>query len=215
MNEIEKAIETLKDLRIFDDDCDTECEALDIAIEALQEKAEREKGCEYCKLAVEIGAVDSDGVMRVEIGNVGIPFILVNNDTFGTSDLFDINYCPMCGRKLGEKRMSKIDTSLESTKELRQLIIDNPNLPLVIFAGEESWHDCYSYEMTYAHGICIEELTNYKDFYLTKEDFEDMLTDDLACDEEYKILSDVAFNKIIDDMVSKAEFTKCIVIYVG
>ena len=26
--------------------------------------------------------------------------IAVNNETYGTSDLFDINYCPMCGRKL-------------------------------------------------------------------------------------------------------------------
>ena len=29
-----------------------------------------------------------------------LPYIAVNNETYGTSDLFDINYCPMCGRKL-------------------------------------------------------------------------------------------------------------------
>ena len=111
--------------------------------------------------------------------------------------------------------MAKIETSLKDTKELRQLIIDNPNLPLLIFAGEDSWHDNWCYEMNYAHGIGIEDLTNYKDLYVTKDDFGDMLTDDLSCDEEYKNLSDDEFNKVIDDMVSKAEFTKCIVIYVG
>lgn len=111
--------------------------------------------------------------------------------------------------------MAKIKTSLKDTRELRQLIIDNPDLPLIIFAGEESWHDFSSYEMTYAHDIGIEELTSYKDMYLTKDDFEDMLTDDLSCDDEYKNLSDDEFNKMIDDMVIKAEFTKCIVIYVG
>ena len=111
--------------------------------------------------------------------------------------------------------MAKIETSLKDTKELRQLIIDNPNLPLLIFAGEDSWHDNWCYEMNYAHGIGIEDLTNYKDLYVTKEDFEDMLTDDLSCDEEYKSLSDDEFTKVIDDIVSKAEFTKCIVIYVG
>lgn len=111
--------------------------------------------------------------------------------------------------------MAKIETSLKDTKELRQLIIDNPNLPLLIFAGEDSWHDNWCYEMNYAHGIGIEDLTNYKDLYVTKEDFEDMLTDDLSCDEEYKSLSDDEFNKMIDDIVSKAEFTKCIVVYVG
>lgn len=42
-----------------------------------------------------------------------------------------------------------------------------------------------------------------------------MLTDDLSCDEEYKNLSADEFNKTIDDRISKAEFTKCIVIYVG
>ena len=111
--------------------------------------------------------------------------------------------------------MAKIETSLKDTRELRQLIIDNPDLPLIIFAGEESWHDFSSYEMTYAHGIGIEELTSYKDMYLTKEDFEDMLIDDLSYDDNYKDLSDDAFDKIVDDMVSKAEFTRCIVIYVG
>lgn len=111
--------------------------------------------------------------------------------------------------------MAKIKTSLKDTRELRQLIIDNPDLPLIIFAGEESWHDFSSYEMTYAHDIGIEELTSYKDMYLTKDDFEDMLTDDLSCENEYKNLSDDEFNKVIDDMVIKAEFTKCIVIYVG
>ena len=111
--------------------------------------------------------------------------------------------------------MANIDTSLKDTKELRQLIIDNPDLSLVIFAGEDSWHDNWCYEMNYAHGIGIEDLTNYKDLYVTKEDFEDMLTDDLSYDDEYKNLSDDEFNKVIDDMVSKAEFTKCIVVYVG
>ncbi len=33
-----EAIEVLKDLRAFDDDCNTDCEALDIAIEALEKQ---------------------------------------------------------------------------------------------------------------------------------------------------------------------------------
>ena len=113
------------------------------------------------------------------------------------------------------KVMAKIETSLKDTKELRQLIIDNPNLPLLIFAGEDSWHDNWCYEMNYAHGIGIEDLTNYKDLYVTKEDFEDTLIDDLSYDDEYKNLSDDDFDKMVDDIVAKAEFTKCIVVYVG
>ena len=71
------------------------------AIQALQEKAERDKGCKYCNSGTVEGACDSDGMMRIDKGNEHcLPYIAVNNETYGTSDLFDINYCPMCGRKL-------------------------------------------------------------------------------------------------------------------
>ena len=105
MNEIEKAIKTIK-IAIAEVEWNCPLDyaiAFETAIEALQEKTEREKGCECCKNAVEIGAVDSDGTFRVDNGNEHcLPYIAVDNDTYGTSDLFDINYCPHCGRKLGE-----------------------------------------------------------------------------------------------------------------
>ena len=105
MNEIEKAIKTIK-IAIAEVEWNCPLDyaiAFETAIEALQEKAERDKGCECCKNAVEIGAVDSDGTFRVDNGNEHcLPYIAVDNDTYGTSDLFDINYCPNCGRKLGE-----------------------------------------------------------------------------------------------------------------
>ena len=112
---------------------------------------------------------------------------------------------------------NKIETSLsvEKTKELRQLLIDNPDLPLVIFAGEDSWRDEYPYEFTYAHGIRIDELAEYRGYYLTKEDYEEELIDDLSYLEEYKKLSDDDFKKMINEKVAEAEFTRCIVFYVG
>ena len=84
---------------VYNDPCGY---AFEMAIQALQEKAEREKGCEYCNRGVsELDACDSDGMMRIDKGNEHCsPYIAVNNETYGTSDLFDINYCPMCGRKL-------------------------------------------------------------------------------------------------------------------
>lgn len=67
---------------------DSEFEAIEAAKEALQEQAEREKGCEYCENvpskykgitaeAFEQRAADDEYV-------VGI----------------DVNYCPKCGREL-------------------------------------------------------------------------------------------------------------------
>lgn len=41
----------------------------------------REKGCKYCNNAA---------------------YIVVENKMFGTSDIFYAEYCPHCGRKLGE-----------------------------------------------------------------------------------------------------------------
>ena len=41
---------------------------------------------------------------------------------------------------------TKLPVSLEDTIELRKLIIDNPDLPLIVFCGDDSWHDWYPYE---------------------------------------------------------------------
>ena len=103
MTDTEKAIQELRELlkKFFDTaDVDT-LVTIRQAIQALQKKAKRDKGCEYCNDFAAEGACDSDGEMRIEKGNIHcLPYIAVNNDTYGTSDLFDINYCPMCGRKL-------------------------------------------------------------------------------------------------------------------
>ena len=83
---------------VYNDPCGY---AFETAIQALQEKAERDKGCEYCNDYAVEGACDSDAMMRIDKGNEHcMPYIAVNNDTYGTSDIFDINYCPMCGRNL-------------------------------------------------------------------------------------------------------------------
>ena len=71
----------------------------------LYQKKEREKGCEYCEDEVLENACDSDGMMRICKGNEHcLPYIAVDNDTYGTSDLFDISYCPMCGSKMDKER---------------------------------------------------------------------------------------------------------------
>lgn len=36
---------------------------------------------------------------------------------------------------------TNLSVSLEDTIELRKLIIDNPDLPLIVFCGDDSWHD--------------------------------------------------------------------------
>ena len=41
---------------------------------------------------------------------------------------------------------TNLPASLEDTTELRKLIVDNPDLPLIVFCGDDCWHDWYPYE---------------------------------------------------------------------
>lgn len=110
---------------------------------------------------------------------------------------------------------SKIELSLNDTTELRKLIIENPDLPLLIFAGEEAWQGEYSYNQTDASVWGIKTLTLYNDMWLEKQDYEDKLYDDLSDCEEYIYLSNEEYGKTIKRIVDETEFTEAIVIYVG
>ena len=107
------------------------------------------------------------------------------------------------------------DLSLNDTTELRRLIIENPDLPLLIFAGEESWIGEWAYNQVDARVYGIEHLTLYKDIWLEKEDYVEKLANDLANEEEYKHLSDKEYCEMIDKMVEETEFIEAIVVYVG
>lgn len=105
MNDLENALETIA-VAVAEVEWDypqNYAIAFETAIEVLKEKLEREQGCEYCNNGVETGSCDSDAKMRVEKGDIHcLPYIVVENDTFGTSDIFDADYCPNCGKKLKE-----------------------------------------------------------------------------------------------------------------
>lgn len=112
--------------------------------------------------------------------------------------------------------MSKAnDCSLSNTNELRKIILENPELPLLIFAGEEAWSGEYGYESTEVRKICIKELTEYEEYWLNREDYEEQLTDDLSQLEEYENMPEEEFEQMIAQRVLETEFVKAIVIYVG
>lgn len=110
---------------------------------------------------------------------------------------------------------TKLNCSLNDTTALRNLIMENPDLPLLVFCGEDSWHDEYPYEQADASGGEIKELTLYNDWWMDKDDYEDRLSDDLSDKEEYKDLSDKEYSLMIKQKVAETEFVKAIVIYVG
>lgn len=109
----------------------------------------------------------------------------------------------------------KNECSLKDTTVLRNLILENPELPLLVFAGEDAWQDI-GYGYNQADARCyIETLTLYGEMWLDKDDYEEKLADDLADEEEYKDLSDEEWDKMIQQKVEETEFVKAIVIWVG
>lgn len=68
---------------------------------------------------------------------------------------------------------TSLNCSLNDTTNLKNLILENlilenPDLPLLIFYGEESWHDEYPYEQAEVGSVGISELTLYNDRWMDK-----------------------------------------------
>lgn len=110
---------------------------------------------------------------------------------------------------------TKLPCSLNDTTVLRDLIMKNPDLPLIIFCGEEAWSGDYGYTQAIASNGSIETLTLYNDMWYPKDDYEEQLANDLSDEEEYRNLSDEAYDQMIKKKVAETEFVEAIVIYVG
>ena len=99
--------------------------------------------------------------------------------------------------------------------DLKRLIVENPEAPLLILAGEEGWGGDYGYESADAGFASLKEITIYGDQWLDRDDFEDVLRDDMANDEQYENLSDEGFDAEVAKIIAETAFVKAIVIYVG
>lgn len=110
---------------------------------------------------------------------------------------------------------TKLKCSLDDTSELRQLILENPELPLIVFCGEESYIGEYYYNMACVGKTEIDELTLYGELWLGRDDYKEKLTEDLCDEEAYVDLSDEEYDQMIKEKVEKTEFVKAIVVYVG
>ena len=110
---------------------------------------------------------------------------------------------------------TNLPCSLDDTTELRKLILENPDLPLIVFAGEEAWSGEWCYSQSHHVRASIDTLGLYGDMWVDKDDYYDRLVDDLCDEEEYRYLSDEDYYKMIDQKMAETEFVKAIVIYVG
>lgn len=90
MNEIERAIKTIEHISDLDTKHHLNISNYDLltAIEALREKAERKKGCEWCCDEIVFDGEDMELELLHPLKN--------------ESRMVYPRFCPMCGRKLGE-----------------------------------------------------------------------------------------------------------------
>lgn len=77
--------------------------------------------------------------------------------------------------------------SLNDTSELRKLILENPDLPIIIFCGEDAYRGDCPYEQAYVNSCRVDNLTIYGDMWLDEDDYCDKLSDDLSDEPDYEI----------------------------
>lgn len=111
---------------------------------------------------------------------------------------------------------------LHSADELKQLIVENPDLPILVFAGDYANNGDYPY-MSYSHVSvekgefldCEQQIDECK-CYTDRDDFEEDVADVLAGEEQYKDLTDDEFDVLVEQTVNEYnEFWKsCIILQV-
>lgn len=110
------------------------------------------------------------------------------------------------------KNYNGIRECLTDNTEVRELIINNPDLPLIFLCGEECWNDECGYLVNIGKAS-IDELALYEEKLVTQEDLEEKLTNVMS--KENKNLTNEEFSKLVSDELSKYEFRKAIVVTLG
>ena len=111
---------------------------------------------------------------------------------------------------------------LHSADELKQLIVENPDLPILVFAGDNANNGDYAYMgCSYVSAEkgefldCEQQIDECK-CYTDRDDFEEDVFDALVNDEQCVDLSDEEFNSIVKREAARYdEFWKpCIILHV-
>lgn len=115
--------------------------------------------------------------------------------------------------------LKKMLDILHQTTELRKLIVENPDLPLVVFAGDSANIGYYSSVACSDVRAYIGEILNCTNDVCDhicddRIEFEERLSDSLA--EEHPELSDDEFDELLKMRIDEFEpyWEKCIILYV-
>lgn len=111
---------------------------------------------------------------------------------------------------------------LHSADELKQLIVENPDLPIVVFAGDDANIGDYSYtSCSYIKAYkgefldCAQTVNDCM-CYTDRDEFEDDVADALAGEEQYRALPVDEFNFFVERTVNEYDdfWKPCILLHV-
>jgi hypothetical protein len=107
--------------------------------------------------------------------------------------------------------MNKSLNLSKSSDKLKQLIAENPDLPIVVLVGQYAALDDYGYTYCTKIHFSVDEILDctlpFSDDYVynDRDDFKDALLNYLAECEEYENLSDEEFQTLLIKELSKYE----------
>lgn len=111
---------------------------------------------------------------------------------------------------------------LHSADELKQLVAENPDLPIVVFAGDDANTGDYTYmSCNYVSATkgefldCAQQIDECR-CYTDRDDFEDDVYTVLEGEEQYDKLTDDEFDSVVKQKITEydAFWKPCIILYV-
>lgn len=106
-------------------------------------------------------------------------------------------------------------TSLKNTMELKKLIIDNPELPLLIFHCSDDLEESDYMQMGRVTGYKIDEVTLYKNAYISKDDYREEIEEMLLANDKSVIEMMIKeWDELVNKELAKKKFIKAIVVYI-
>lgn len=104
-------------------------------------------------------------------------------------------------------------TSLKNTIELKKLIIDNPELPLLIFYCCDDFDYSVDNYLLGEVTLCrVDKVATINETYVSIDDYEEELR--YRYEDECPYMSDKEFDDFIEQKINETKFIKAIVVYV-
>lgn len=115
-------------------------------------------------------------------------------------------------------KLDRLCTTIHSTEALRRMILENPDLPLVVFAGEEA--NCGDYSWMCCTDVRCEkgeildcDGPNCERIYTDRDELEDDVADQLYT--EVGDIPDDEYNRLLKERIGDYEeyWTDCILLW--